>query len=69
MAKKKQFDPNITRDERAAAEEEARQFYAEYYPHVNYSGIIGFEYENSTTLEPRSQEDFYFPIHYMEVRL
>ena len=61
-----QFDPNITREEREYYEEEARQFYAENYPHVEYRGIIGFEYANSTTLEPRSEQDFYFPIHYME---
>lgn len=61
-----QFDPNITRDEREYYEEEARQYYAENYPHVEYRGIIGFEYANSTTLEPRSQQDYYQPIHYME---
>ncbi len=61
-----QFDPNITRDGRAAAEEEARAFYAEYHPQVNYTGIVGFETANSTSLEPRSEQDFYFPIHYME---
>jgi len=60
-----QFDPNITRDQRASYEQEAREFYAQYYPHVNYRGIVGFETENSTNLEPRSQQDFYFPIHYM----
>ena len=61
-----QFDPNITRDERAAAEAEAAEYYATYYPQVNYSGFVGFETANSTTLEPRSPQDFYFPIHYME---
>jgi hypothetical protein len=58
-----QFDPNITRDERAWAEEEARQFYAQHYPHIEYRGLVGFETANSTTLEPRSEQDFYFPIH------
>jgi hypothetical protein len=61
-----QFDPNITRDERAGAEAEARAFYAQHYPHVEYRGFVGFETANSTTLEPRSEQDFYFPIHYME---
>jgi len=61
-----QFDPNITREERPLAEEEARQFYEKNYPSVKYRGIVGFEYSNSTTLEPRSEQDFYFPIHYME---
>jgi len=61
-----QFDPNITRDQRAAAEAEARAYYQANYPEVNYLGFVGLEYANSTTLEPRPQEDFYFPIHYME---
>ena len=61
-----QFDPNITRDERAFYEKEARDYYAEYYPHFNYRGFVGFEDANSTSLEPRSEQDFYFPIHYME---
>jgi len=61
-----QFDPNITREERPAAEQEARDFYAQHYPHIEYRGIIGFETANSTTLEPRSEQDYYFPIHYME---
>jgi len=60
-----QFDPNITREERAGAEEEARLFYAENYPHVEYRGIVGFETENSTEVEARSEQGFYFPIHYM----
>ncbi|KAG7354498.1 signal transduction histidine kinase [Nitzschia inconspicua] len=61
-----QFDPNITRDEREAAEAEARAFYARHHPQVNYTGFMGFETANSTVVEPRSQQDFYFPIHYME---
>jgi CHASE1-domain containing sensor protein len=61
-----QFDPNITHLEREEAEEEARTFYAGNYPHVNYRGIIGFNTANATSLEPRWDADFYFPIHYME---
>lgn len=61
-----QFDPNITRDQRAAAEAEARAYYQANYPEVDYRGFMGLEYANSTILEPRPQEDFYFPIHYME---
>lgn len=60
-----QFDPNITHAERADAEEEARAFYAEHYPHVNYEGIRGFN-GNDTSLSPRWNQSFYFPIHYME---
>jgi CHASE1-domain containing sensor protein len=61
-----QFDPNITNEERPAAEEEAREFYEQNYPSVNYRGFVGFNYANSTSLEPRNQADHYFPIHYME---
>lgn len=61
-----QFDPNITHDERETAEAEARAYYAEYYPYIDYQGIRGFNTLNSTTLEPRTEQPFYFPIHYME---
>mmetsp|Transcript_12529 Transcript_12529/g.30268 ORF Transcript_12529/g.30268 Transcript_12529/m.30268 type:complete len:1099 (-) Transcript_12529:131-3427(-) len=61
-----QFDPNITNAERPAAEEEARQFYEEYYPHVNYQGFVGFNTLESTSLEPRTEQPWYFPIHYQE---
>ena len=61
-----QFDPNITMEERPAAEQEAREFYEEFYPDFTYRGFVGFNTENSTTLEERWEADFYFPIHYME---
>lgn len=61
-----QFDPNVTNSERAAYEEEARKYYAEHYPYIDYQGFVGFNYENSTKLEPRVQADYYFPIHFME---
>ncbi|CAB9504460.1 Receptor-type guanylate cyclase gcy [Seminavis robusta] len=61
-----QFDPMITHDERPAAEAEARAYYAEHYPHVDYQGFRGFNYPNSTSLEPRIDQPFYFPIHYQE---
>lgn len=61
-----QFSPNITHEERPEAEAESRQFYAENYPHVNYQGFRGFNALNATTLEPRWNESFYFPIHYQE---
>jgi signal transduction histidine kinase len=61
-----QFDPNITDAEREAAEAEARAYYAQYYPHVQYRGFTGFNSENSTHVEERDRAPFYFPIHYME---
>jgi CHASE1-domain containing sensor protein len=61
-----QFDPNITHDERYAAEAEAREYYAKYYPHIAYQGFKGFNFVNQTVPEPRVNASFYFPIHYME---
>jgi CHASE1-domain containing sensor protein len=61
-----QFDPNITHDQREAAEAEAREYYAAYYPHVNYTGFKGFNFLNQTAPERRLNASFYFPIHYME---
>jgi CHASE1-domain containing sensor protein len=61
-----QFDPNITHDQREAAETEAREYYARYYPHVKYAGFSGFNFPNQTGPEPRVNASFYFPIHYME---
>jgi signal transduction histidine kinase len=61
-----QFTPNITRDERSEMEAEAREYYTEHYPQVNYQGFQGFDFEAPSFLEPRSEQDFYFPIHYME---
>lgn len=61
-----QFDPNISHAERDFYESEARKFYQQNYPHVNYTGFRGFNTEDSTSLEPRWNASFYFPIHYME---
>ena len=61
-----QFDPNISHAERDYYEQEARDFYREYYPHIDYKGFKGFNTEDSPSLEPRWNASFYFPIHYME---
>ncbi|KAG7351424.1 PAS domain containing protein [Nitzschia inconspicua] len=60
-----QFIPNVTHAERAKAEEEARVFYAEHYPYIDYQGFRGFN-GNDTSLSPRWNQSVYFPIHYME---
>lgn len=60
-----QFDPNITHAEREAAEAEARAYYAEFYPYIDYQGFKGFNTPTSG-LVPRDDQPFYFPIHYME---
>ncbi len=61
-----QFTPYVTHDERARMEQEAEAYYREYYPHVNYRGIVSFVDGISTDTEPRSNQSFYYPIHYME---
>lgn len=60
-----QFDPLVTHDMRDAYEEEARSYYAEHHPHVDYRGFVGFE-PGIDGLSPRSEAPFYYPIHYME---
>jgi signal transduction histidine kinase len=60
------FKPRILRDERATYEMEAREYYARHYPGLNYTGLIGFNYANSTTLEPRYEADVYYPVQYHE---
>jgi hypothetical protein len=68
------FNPNISHAERLAVENEARQFYQQYYPTVNYTGIKGLEPTTTTagssstnlTVQPRSIQTFYFPVHYIE---
>ncbi len=57
-----QFIPNITNEERRGAEVEARAYYEENYPTIDYRGFVGFNFENSTTIEPRLNASFYFPI-------
>jgi len=60
-----QFYPFVTRDERAVFEDEARTYYGQYYPYVEYEGFRGFE-PGIEGLSPRSEQEFYYPVHYME---
>jgi signal transduction histidine kinase len=60
-----QFAPNISHADRPEAEAEARAFYAAKYPDVDYYGFRGFNTPDSG-LVPRSNQSFYFPIHYQE---
>jgi two-component system, NtrC family, sensor kinase len=64
------FNPNISHAERLAVENEARQFYQQYFPNVNYTGIQGLEPTagsvSNLTVQPRSIQTFYFPVHYIE---
>jgi signal transduction histidine kinase len=68
-----EFIINATREERASLEEEARQYYANRYPHIDYQGFLGFEPDPSNdpdapalSVQPRSEQAFYFPVHYVE---
>ena len=61
-----QFAPNITHADREFYQNEARDYYGEFYPHVDYQGFRGFNTFESKSLEPRTDQPFYFPIHYQE---
>ena len=64
-----QFMPNITNENRQEAEDEARAYYAEHYPHVNYRGVTGLELipgGGGLTIAPRDEQPFYFPVHRVE---
>lgn len=64
-----QFLPNVSHAERQSFEAEAAAYYAANYPLVEYRGFVGFE-ENATsgelTMQPRSEQPFYFPTQYVE---
>jgi signal transduction histidine kinase len=62
-----QFFPNTTHEQRPAREAESRAYYAEHYPNVTYRGFVGFnELNASGGVQPRTNEPWYFPVHYME---
>jgi signal transduction histidine kinase/CheY-like chemotaxis protein len=65
------YNPNTTTEERPALEEESRTFYEHYYPDlVNYTGVKGLEpdpeQDGSLKVQDRSEQPFYFPVHYLE---
>ena len=61
-----QFDPNVSRAERPTYEAEARAYYAQNYPHIDYRGFVGFDNGLEHGLVPTGERDFYFPVHFME---
>lgn len=69
-ARQVEFFPNVSRAERESYEDDAREYYAREYEDFDYRGFLGFEAGNSTAdpmyLGPRSEQDFYFPAHYVE---
>ena len=60
-----EYLPLVLRDERASYEEHARQYYAETRPDIEYPGFREYNWTDFT-LMPRSEEDFYYPLQYME---
>ncbi|KAL7558130.1 hypothetical protein ACA910_013186 [Epithemia clementina (nom. ined.)] len=67
-----EFIPNVTSEEREAFEADSRAYYQQFYPDVvtNYDGFKGLEpsAENASALvlQNRSEQPFYFPVHYVE---
>jgi CHASE1-domain containing sensor protein len=64
------FNPNTTLVEREALEQESRDFYAGNYPDLSpYRGIVGLEPNEETgglSVQSRSEQPFYFPVHLLE---
>jgi signal transduction histidine kinase/CheY-like chemotaxis protein len=65
------FNPNVTHDERNDLESEARAYYKAVYPDFFYPGFVGLEPDphnpnGPPTVQPRSNQSFYFPAHYKE---
>ncbi|CAB9516454.1 Receptor-type guanylate cyclase gcy [Seminavis robusta] len=64
-----EFIPNVTHAERAQVEQEDREFYSEFYPNrVTFHGFKGFEPdpEGGMSVQNRSQQEFYFPVRFVE---
>lgn len=65
-----EFIPNVTREEREGMEAEIRAYLKENFPDVNYRGFVGFEptaeNPNELSIQNRSEQDFYFPVHFVE---
>ena len=64
-----EFVPNVTHAQRAEYEEQTRAYYAKEYPYIDYKGFVGLEPVNGTgeiALVPRSDAEFYFPVHFIE---
>jgi len=65
-----EFVPNVTHAERAALEQESREYFQENFPNITYQGIQGFEPafagRDELTIQNRSVQDFYFPVHLLE---
>ena len=64
-----QFLPNVTHDLREELENESRRYYQERLPDLDYQGILGYDQNAGNpeiALSVRSEQPFYFPVHYTE---
>ncbi|CAB9520000.1 Histidine kinase [Seminavis robusta] len=62
--------PNITHSERQSMEAQTYAYIENHHPTVNYTGFWGLEpdyaqEEMQTASHPRSEQPFYFPIHFI----
>ena len=60
--------PKVTNEERPSVEDDAANYYSEFLPDLYYRGIQEYGWDpakNRTTLIPRRESPFYFPIHYI----
>lgn len=63
-----QYIPNITNSERKYLEDEARQYYTQRDPAMEYEGIKSLELSDSgsvISLEPSQEKPWYLPMHYI----
>ena len=60
---------NVTHAERPSMENESRAYLAEHYPDQPYFGFLGLEYSDDFIEPhqgPRSNQSFYFPLHFID---
>jgi hypothetical protein len=64
------FAPNVTNEQRSQLEKESEAYYQEDHPEVHYAGFVGLEPDFKSPLgmsvQPRSQQPFYFPQYLLE---
>jgi signal transduction histidine kinase/response regulator of citrate/malate metabolism len=62
--------PMVLDKERLALEQESRDYYSVNYPELEYHGIIGWEPDPESpevlSVQNRTQQPFYYPIHLVE---
>lgn len=63
-----QLIPFVSAEARIGLESEAREFYAERYPQINYTGLVvrTLDEEGNIVVRPQSEKPFYWPVHYLE---